>query len=401
MLRWRLLIVVACLSLLTIPLHDAAGQATPAPGLVAPTPVAPAQTTALFVRAVHDPLWTIGSDGMAHVAYDLILTNVFSSPVTLTGLEVLTPEGSALLVLAGEDLRAVTTPIFGGAPTAEIPASGALAVTLDLVVPPDAVPSHLTQRFTYALPPNAPDRALLSATTFTTADVLVNPDAPLVIAPPLRGSGWLARNACCAPGPHRTARLTNEGTNIVNVELFAIDWVQLEDGRAFASDGARNADHHAYGAEALAVGDGVVAWVRDGAADNAPGVTPVATAPADLGGNQIMIALDSGAYAFYAHLQPGSLRVKPGDRVLASEVLALIGNSGASDAPHLHFQLSEGPDPLTSVSLPFVIDAWTLEGAAQSDGTQRGETGPQDATSPLSGDIAAFPPRDAATPAPS
>ena len=72
--------------------------------------------------------------------------------------------------------------------------------------------------------------------------------------------------------------------------------------------------------------------------------------------------LAPGVYAFYAHLQPGSIRVQVGETVTTGQVLGLLGNTGNSTAPHLHFQLADGPDVLTATSLPFVLDHWTLAG---------------------------------------
>ena len=42
------------------------------------------------------------------------------------------------------------------------------------------------------------------------------------------------------------------------------------------------------------------------------------------------------------------MRVHPGQRVRRARSLARVGNTGQSGAPHLHFQLSDGPDPIGS-----------------------------------------------------
>jgi murein DD-endopeptidase MepM/ murein hydrolase activator NlpD len=68
-----------------------------------------------------------------------------------------------------------------------------------------------------------------------------------------------------------------------------------------------------------------------------------------------VLDLGGGTYAFYAHLQPGSLRVKNGDRVTRGRVLGLLGNSGNSTEPHLHFHVSDGMSPLGSEGLPYTI----------------------------------------------
>ena len=58
-----------------------------------------------------------------------------------------------------------------------------------------------------------------------------------------------------------------------------------------------------------------------------------------VGGNNVIMEIGDGLYAFYAHLQPGSLRVKVGDKVRRGQVLGLLGNSGNSSEPHLHFHI--------------------------------------------------------------
>jgi murein DD-endopeptidase MepM/ murein hydrolase activator NlpD len=39
------------------------------------------------------------------------------------------------------------------------------------------------------------------------------------------------------------------------------------------------------------------------------------------------------------------VKVHVGDEVRRGQVLALMGNSGNSDAPHLHFGIEDGPLP--------------------------------------------------------
>jgi murein DD-endopeptidase MepM/ murein hydrolase activator NlpD len=60
--------------------------------------------------------------------------------------------------------------------------------------------------------------------------------------------------------------------------------------------------------------------------------------------------------------------VQEGDRVNRGDVLALVGNSGNSLAPHLHFHVMNGPLSLASNGLPYVVDSFTATG--QSAGTE-------------------------------
>ena len=77
------------------------------------------------------------------------------------------------------------------------------------------------------------------------------------------------------------------------------------------------------------------------------------------GGNHIVQDIGDGNYAFYAHLKTGSVKVKPGDQLTTGQVIATLGNTGNSDAPHLHFHVMSTPDPLRSDGLPFVFKSFT------------------------------------------
>jgi murein DD-endopeptidase MepM/ murein hydrolase activator NlpD len=95
------------------------------------------------------------------------------------------------------------------------------------------------------------------------------------------------------------------------------------------------------------VADGRISDLKEGFPDNA-GNNEASSRSITLDnvvGNYLILDLGQGRFALYAHLQPGSLRVKLGDRVKTGQVLARLGNSGKSDAPHLHFQLMDANSP--------------------------------------------------------
>ena len=71
--------------------------------------------------------------------------------------------------------------------------------------------------------------------------------------------------------------------------------------------------------------------------------------------------------AFYAHLQKGSVTVKPGDKVKRGQVIGRLGNSGNTSAPHLHFHIVTGPSVLGSDGVPYVIDHFSLAGQVSVD----------------------------------
>ena len=55
--------------------------------------------------------------------------------------------------------------------------------------------------------------------------------------------------------------------------------------------------------------------------------------------------------------------IKP-EMVRPGQVIGLLGNSGNSDAPHLHFHLGDAPSPLGTEGLPFLIARFEKLGVA-------------------------------------
>jgi hypothetical protein len=341
---------------------------------------------------------------MDHLEYDLIITNVFVAPVTLTAIEVLAPDGETLLRLEGNALVQATQPLLSQEPTEEIPASSTVAIVMDVVVPPDLAVERLSHRITYDLAPDAPARSIIGGFEINGPELPVDPREATVIAPPLRGDGWLVDNGCCSPKSlHRSTRLAVDGARIVKQETFAIDWERLQDGRLAEGDGARPEQWFGFGVKVYAVADGTVVSVRDGLPEETPEQRPrYVKQPGDFGGNHISIRIAPGVFAFYGHLQPGSITVKVGDTVTTGQVLGLLGNTGNSTAPHLHFGLIDDPDPLVGNSLPMVFDHWTLAGTVSLEAffadssesnlnlTSKGTPQEQTDTLPLFLDIADF-----------
>ena len=145
--------------------------------------------------------------------------------------------------------------------------------------------------------------------------------------------------------------------------MFAVDWVRLEDDLPATGDGSAVDQWFGYGAEVRSVADGTVVYARDDMPDQAPGATVRGIdRPEDFGGNQVIVQTAPDVYAFYAHLQPGSVAVRVGDTVTTGQPVGRLGNSGHSTAPHLHFGLLETPNDVTGMAVPFAIDDWTLAG---------------------------------------
>lgn len=98
-------------------------------------------------------------------------------------------------------------------------------------------------------------------------------------------------------------------------------------------------DYYSWGEPVLAPVDGKVISMVDGLPDNALGTKD----PLNPAGNHVVIAATRDKYIFIAHLQQGSVRVKPGQHVVAGQDLGRCGNSGNSDRPHIHMHLQDTP----------------------------------------------------------
>lgn len=229
------------------------------------------------------------------------------------------------------------------------------------------------------LPNGLPSQSLTHVVSMQSADaqsefeerlvVPIEGQEPLVLGPPLRGGNWLAGNTT-DESPH--SRDIEVFDDTVRIPMrYAIDFFRKgPDGRFFDGDEIDNVAHHAYGAEILAVADGTIVLAIDGVAENVPGSRPATTLDAR-GGNIILLDIGEEHFVTYAHLIPGSLTVSVGDQVRKGDVLGRIGNSGNSDAPHLHFHVSQIFDTqnasgLNGSALPYVFESFEL---LDGDGT--------------------------------
>jgi murein DD-endopeptidase MepM/ murein hydrolase activator NlpD len=117
-----------------------------------------------------------------------------------------------------------------------------------------------------------------------------------------------------------------------------------------------------YGVDLLAVAPGTVVEVMRDLPDVPPGGAPTNLTIAEIAGNHVTLDLGDGRYAMYDHMVPHSITVHVGDHVKTGDKLGLLGNSGNTTGPHLHFQISDRPSTLDTTSLPFVFEHMLLQG---------------------------------------
>jgi hypothetical protein len=320
----------------------------------------PSVATPVVARAIAEPIPVPATDGKVHLAYELELTNVLAQEVTLTSLVVLDHDVT-LLNLSGDQLAAWTRIVGTPVPTTRIGPAQTAVVWLDVALDKDVtVPSQLMHAVGLSLADPLPP--LFPATmTETVAPVTVQSRRPVVISPPLSGPNWMDGDGCCDMGAHRTALNPING-ELWAAERFAIDYLQLQpDGRLFTGDSTKPESFQYFGADILAVADGPVVAAVDGLPEQVPGKNPTGLALDQYVGNHIVQDLGDGNYALYAHIKTGTVKVKPGDRLGAGQVIASVGNTGNSTAPHLHFHVMNTADPLRSDGLPFVFTKFRLD----------------------------------------
>lgn len=316
----------------------------------------------------------LGTDGKMHVVYELILTNASPTAATVQKVEAVDAGNPSEVVASWEGQALIAnlrTTASTPAGSATIPFNETRLLLLEIDLKDGAaVPSQLLHRITL-LAANTPARSpgAAIAQTYTVASINISTKVA-VIGPPLAGTDWLALNGCCeASGAHRATGLAVNG-QIYFAQRFAIDWMKLDSaGRLVHGDPTDVHNFTGYGADILAVADGTVVSTLNSLDDQKPGSLPDPKTIniENVDGNHVVMDLGNGVYAFYAHLQKGSVAVAIGEHVKRGQVLGKLGNTGNTSAPHLHFHLMNGPSVLGSSGIPYVIDTFVYDGRVPAE----------------------------------
>jgi hypothetical protein len=306
--------------------------------------------------------------GSSQLVYELHITNFQQVDVTLTSVRVSTPIGMIAEYRDAELQRRLVRPgLRNDHATPHIVGPGMRAVlNLWITLPAWFAPSVVhevgleVQRPTGSVP-----------LTVSGGASPVQPSDPTVLDPPLRNGPWIAIYDPLLKGGHRTAIYT-VGDRARIPGRFAIDFITLPAFGALPRDPAeRPVDGNGFGSDVLAVADGTIA----AAVDDTPDRTPQPVPPESASGNYIALDVGGGRFAFYEHLQQGSILVKPGQRVSRGEVIARLGSSGSTSiGPHLHFHVADGSSLLGAEGMPFVFRLFTALGEfASIQALQSGE----------------------------
>lgn len=187
-------------------------------------------------------------------------------------------------------------------------------------------------------------------------------ELPVSIKSPVKGSNWLFINQSTL-GYHFNSLFFMNG-KIGSGERYAFDNLIIDEhGENYSGDPAVNESYFNYKDTLFAVADGSIVKVKNGRPENSGNGGDVKMITADeLAGNYLMLDIGHGRYAMYAHCVPNSFMVQEGDVVKEGDPIALLGNSGNSTGPHLHFQICDSPDFFLTNGLPFVLKKYTKIG---------------------------------------
>jgi hypothetical protein len=309
---------------------------------------------------VHDaPVPFTGSDGRIHLVYEIGVTNFSSGEISLQKLEV-SGDGVVLQTLDAAAIAGRLQPAGSRESVGTLRRGTHALLFLNVILANNAaVPRELSHRVVMQASAAPPGQQEVHETG---GDIAVDRQAVAQIGPPLRGEGYISADSCCDATRHTRAALPVNG-RVWIAQRYAVDWEQLNSrGAIYAGPREKLESYTIFGKPALAVADAEVESVTEGRPEQTPGTYPTNIPLDDADGNSVILNLGEHRYALYAHMQPGSIKVHRGEHVTLGQVIGLVGDSGNSVVPHLHFQVMDRPSSLAANGLPYEIHDFQITG---------------------------------------
>ncbi len=313
----------------------------------------------------------VAVDTQRVLVYELHITNFAPGPLRLRELDIMDVASPETLLAAYRDtaLRAMVAPagsMTGDSSSRLQPGCRTVAFVWLPIPNTRAVPAALRHRLVFDILDSSSMRSDHGArAAIDSIVVAVQPGAAPVVTAPVRGGQWVAASGPSNSSDHRRSIVAVSG-RVWLAQRFAIDWNMVgPNGDTHRGDEHRNESYWGFGQFVQTVAGGQVVAVVDSIPDNAPHSPLPPITLGNIAGNLVTIRIASGQYATYAHLKLGSVRVHMGQHVSSGDVIALLGNSGQTTAPHLHFQITDGPAVFASEGIPYVLRSYTDLGSGQ------------------------------------
>jgi peptidase M23-like protein len=307
--------------------------------------------------------------GATRLVYEMLIANFSKSSYVVDAIEARVGETQSSF--AGETLAAMIVHV-GVSAKQESPASRtidagrSLLIFFDLDLGKSKTPSKIEHSL-HVIDDKSDTHDI------AIAPLPVSDENPIVVAPPLHGE-WIAGDSVNnrPDAAHRRAVLVDDGHAWL-AQRYAIDWVQYQtvDGVRTTWKGPedKNDSYFCYNQPIYSVADGKVVDMADGLAENVPhsGKYSVSIDFNNAAGNHVVVEITPNRYVLYAHMRPGTVRVKIGDKVRVGEVIGNVGNTGSSTEPHLHMHIDDRPSFLAGNGVPYEFSQGEASGPVEAN----------------------------------
>ena len=269
-----------------------------------------------------------------------------------------------------------TTQTATAAPTITVRArnaSGATVATLAQTFGPnEGLPFYSTFVASAALPQGASvadirvtaSLGIFNGTASQTRTFPVVTASPTAIVSPVAGADWLWNNGPGEPfwhahsgGPEARHAYDICAARTVNGQL-----------QTYAGDPTVNSSYFCWDQPIRAAMTGTVVSVVDTIQDNNGNTHD----HDENKNNEIIIQHPNNVFTRYAHMRRGTATVTVGQTVYAGSVIALVGNAGASDAPHLHFHTFKIDATGRQTAVPITVPGMRSASGASVTGIPKG-----------------------------
>ncbi len=315
------------------------------------SPVATVEETSIEMKVTFAPIEVKSTAGKINLLYSVQIEDFEADGYKLKDFQVLNAENNKMFCSIIDTLKYLLVTkeniLVEDYPLREY---SNFRISVGLVLNPAEVPQKIKHKL--ILTKDSKEKIIEGAETDVSKQQIP------IISAPLRGEGFMCNNTTIlSDNIHPIYQMKYKGITRVP-ERFCADWIKIDDaGNYFHGDYQICENWYVYGEKVYAVADGQVVSVKDGNPDQSPVFTqPIPTTLFDGDGNSVVIHINGG-YVTYAHLIPFTILVKPGQIVKSGDVLGQVGNSGGSDAPHLHFGLHTDFPYYISEGLPYYIDS--------------------------------------------
>jgi len=301
-------------------------------------------------------------NGKPGIYYELHITNFAKDSLRLKKLSVLSTTDSSTIFYGDEINLKRRVKRIGLSPKDDnliLPPGSLGVIYLEFNLPVRNTGMHLVHQLGFDLITGKKSTPV----SVKGAGIEIAPKAPLIIGPPVRSGPWAAIYEPSWLTGHRRVFYTVNGTARLPGR-FAIDFIKLDSKGKYANnneDTIRN--WYGYGSDVLAVSDGVIASVKNDFPESATISKYQSPSPENATGNYVSIKIGNNQFVFYEHLKPGSIKVKPGQKVKKGEVIASLGFTGQTTGPHLHLHIALENSPLGAEGIPFEFEHFTLLGS--------------------------------------